>query len=102
MANEIRSTAAAREYAVAHEAHYGTRDLARALALYREVFTAYPDSAEAGYSQAQIQNITKGVVPQSELVAAQADLALAHIEAKSSEPASEPAEPVPPATRGIA
>jgi len=47
--------------------HYKTKDLSEALALYRGVVGARPDTHEAKYSRTQIQNIAKSVVPKQEL-----------------------------------
>ncbi len=79
MRNDIGLTEAGLHYAAAHAAHYGTKDLGRALELYQDIVTAHPNSQEAGYSRSQIQNIVKSVVPKQELLDAQADLARAHV-----------------------
>lgn len=63
-----------RQYTAAHGAHYGAKDLGRALDLYRAVLSAYPESLEAGYSRSQILNLVKAVVPEQELFAAQVGL----------------------------
>jgi hypothetical protein len=73
-------TAAGRQYAAAHAAHYATKDLHEALQLYRGVMAAYPNTQEAQYSQTQIYNIVKSVVPEQELLAAQVDMTLARLE----------------------
>jgi hypothetical protein len=79
MPDDTRQTEASKHYAAAHVAHYATKDLNKALHLYREIIADHPNSPEAGYSHAQIQNIVKSVVPQLELLAAQMDLALPNI-----------------------
>ncbi len=79
MANNARKTDAGKQYAAAHALHYATKDLRKALELYREIIAEHPSSPEVGYSHAQIQNIVKSVVPNQELLDIQADLALANI-----------------------
>ena len=78
MRNDTGLTEASQQYAAAHAAHYGTKDLREALELYKGIVAAHPDTQEAGYSRSQIQNIVKAVVPSQELFDAQVDLALAH------------------------
>ena len=46
----------------------------------RGVVTAHPNTQEAGYSRAQIQNIVNSLVPNQELLDVQVELALARIE----------------------
>lgn len=75
---EAKLTEAGRQYAVAHAAHYETKNLCEALGLYGNVITAHSGSQEAGYSRSQMQNIIKSVVPEEVLLAAQINLALAH------------------------
>jgi hypothetical protein len=79
MEEETVGTASAQQYAAAYETHYTTRDLREALRLYKSIMVESPDSAEAGYSRSQIQNIAKAVVPEKELSDAQWDLALSHV-----------------------
>ena len=74
---------ASQQYADAYAAHYKTKDLRGAFELYKGVIDAHRDSAEAGWSRSQILNIIRGVVPEEELFAAQADLASAHLPASS-------------------
>jgi hypothetical protein len=78
--NYTAHTAAGRQYAAAHAAHYATKDLYEALQLYKGVMAAYPNTREARYSQTQIYNIVKSVVPEQELLAAQLDVTLARLE----------------------
>lgn len=75
MGHDLHHTTAARSYATAHEAHYESKDLRHALKLYGDIMATYPESAEAGYSRSQIQNIARSVVPEDELLAAEAALA---------------------------
>jgi hypothetical protein len=77
MADDARQTEAGKQYAVAHAVHYVTKDLHKAIELYREIIAEHPNSPEAGYSHAQIQNIANSVVPKQQLLDLQADLALA-------------------------
>jgi hypothetical protein len=79
MARQEVLSAAGRQYAAAYEAHYTTKDLREALQLYRGTMVEYPDSAEAGYSRAQIQNIAKATVPGKDLCDAEWELALSHV-----------------------
>jgi len=80
MSNDGVSTAAGRQYAAAHAAHYATKDLHEALDLYRGVMVAHPSTPEAGYSRTQIDNIVKSVVPEEDLLAAHIALILACFE----------------------
>lgn len=73
-------TEAGQQYAVAHAAHYGTKDLLSALGLYKGVITAHQGTQEAGYSRSQIQNIVRSVVPEEKLLEAQVNLVSAHCE----------------------
>lgn len=79
MRNATGLTQAGLQYAAAHEAHYGTKDLRGALELYKGIVVEHPDSQEAGYSLSQIQNIVNVVVPKEELFDAQVGLASAHL-----------------------
>ena len=97
MGNDIRLTEAGKQYAAAHAAHYVTKDLQKAIELYKGVIAAHPNTPEAGYCHAQIQNIVKSVVPQQELLDAQATLALNHIEHEV--PPDEPAPVTPPESK---
>ncbi len=72
-------TDAGTHYYVAYEVHYSTKDLSGALQLYRDLVTAHPDTAEAGYAHAQIRNIAHAVVPPQELMDLHAELALTHL-----------------------
>ena len=72
-------TAAAQQYSLGYEAHYGTKDLREALKIYKSIMTEYPDAKEAEYSRAQINNIVNTVVPKQEHCDAQLELALSHL-----------------------
>ena len=80
MRNVTASTEAGREYAAAYAAHYTERDLPVALQLYRKVMASHPGAKEAGYSRTQVRNIVNTVVPKQELLNAQIELALGHLE----------------------
>lgn len=80
MRNAIRLTEAGRQYAAAYGAHYTTKDLRKALLLYRTLMATHAKSPEAEYARTQIQNIAHNVVPREELIAAQVDMAFAHLE----------------------
>ena len=80
MRNDTGLTEAAQQYAAAHAAHYTTKNLHGALELYRGIMAVHPNTQEAEYSRTQIHNIVKGVVPKQELLMAQVELALAHLE----------------------
>lgn len=78
MGIDTELTEAGQQYAVAHAAHYQTKNLREAIGLYKRVITAHRGTQEAGYSRSQIQNIVKTVVPEEKLFEAQVNLALAH------------------------
>ena len=78
MRNETPTSEADQRYSAAYEVHYGTKDLEKALELYRGVLVACPGTQEAGYSRSQIHNIIRKVVPERVLFDAQVGLALAH------------------------
>jgi len=80
MRNDTELTEAGREYAAAYAAHYTGRDLPVALQLYMKVMASHPGAQEAGYSRMQVQNIVNAVVAKQELLDAQMELALAHLE----------------------
>ena len=75
-------------YAVAYESHYTTKDLHKALRLYRDIINEFPNMPEAAYALTQIQNIVNSVVPQQVLLDAQIELVLtciSHEEPPSAE-----------------
>ena len=80
MLNDTELTEAGRQYAAAYASHYTGRDLPVALQLYKKVMASHPSTPEAGYSRAQVQNIVNTVVPKQELLDAQIELAVAHLE----------------------
>ena len=80
MRNDTELTEAGREYAAAYAAHYTGRDLPVALQLYRKVMASHPGAKEADYSRTQVRNIVNTVVPKQELLNAQIELALGHLE----------------------
>ena len=77
MKNETNRGVAAQQYAAAHAAHHTTKDLRKALMLYKGILALHPNTKEAGYAQTQIQNIVIRVVPKEKLLDAQLELALA-------------------------
>jgi hypothetical protein len=75
---------AGRQYAAAYDAQYTGRDLPVALRLYMKVVASHPDTQEAGYSCTQVHNIVNAVVPKQEILDAEAELAIAHLEHEGS------------------
>jgi len=67
------------KYAKAYAAHYKTKKLEDAIALYREIIKSHESAPEAGYSRSQLMNIVSSVVPGEELLSAQVKLALNHL-----------------------
>ena len=94
------TTEVCRQYEAAYAAHYKTKDLSEALGLYRALIVAHPDTPEAGYSQSQIHNIAKGVVPKQKLLTAQINLAISHLGNK--EPLDIEASPAPQSAPEVA
>ncbi|UCD24141.1 MAG: hypothetical protein JSW51_14125 [Gemmatimonadota bacterium] len=84
MSNDAAHTEAGRQYAAAHAAHYAKKDLHEALGLYKNVMAGYPNTQEAEYSRTQMLNIAKSVVSKTDLLAAQVELTLAHLEREGS------------------
>jgi hypothetical protein len=82
MRNDTELTEAGRQYAAAYAAHYTGRDLRLAVQLYMQVIASHPSGKEAGYSRMQVQNIVNAVVPKQELLDAQTELALAHLQSE--------------------
>jgi hypothetical protein len=80
VSNYTAHTAAGRQYAAAHAAHYATKDLHEALELYMGVMAAHPNTQEAEYSRTQMHNIVNSVVPREDLLAANVELTLARLE----------------------
>jgi len=73
------SNGSADVYARAYSAHYTEMDLGKALALYREILSAFAATREAEYARAQIRNIAHAVVPEPELLEAQIGLVLSRL-----------------------
>jgi len=80
MSDDGVGTEAARAYAAACAANDSERDLAVTLPLYEDRIASHASAREAGYSRTQIQNIVNTLVPPRELLDAQLELALAHLE----------------------
>ena len=89
MKNDTQLTESGGQYWAAYAAHYKDRDLPRALKLYLKVIASHPFTEEANHSRAQAQNIINTVVPKQELLDAQIELALAHLE-QEGPPDTEP------------
>ncbi len=83
MRNETEPTESANQYAGAYAAHYTTKDLHKAIDLYKAIMAAHPNTKEAEYSRTQIQNIAKSVVPNERLLDAQVELALTCLRSQS-------------------
>jgi hypothetical protein len=94
MRNDTGRTEASRQYAAAHAAHYEKKDLREALALYKGILAAHPDTQEAGYSRSQIQNIIKETVPQRELFEAEVGMTMAHFGGDRQQERGIPVTPV--------
>ncbi len=88
MRHDTELSDAGRQYAAACDAHYTRHDLPGALRLYMTIVASQPDAQEAGYARTQVQNIANAVVPKQELLDAQVELALAHLE-NDGAPAAE-------------
>jgi hypothetical protein len=82
MSDDGALTEAAREYAAAYAAQYSQRNLAAALQLYERLIAAHPSAREAGYARTQVRNIVDAIVPEQDLLDAQIELALAHLESQ--------------------
>ena len=78
MKHEPSPTKADKQYAAAYAAHYSDKELLRAAKLYEELILAHPSTPEAGYSRAQILNIVKELIPESDLLTARVKLIAAH------------------------
>ena len=100
MTNGAVTTEVCKHYAAAYAAHYKTKDLSEALDLYKALIVAHPDTPEAGYSQSQIHNIAKSVVPQQKLLTAQINLAISYLGNK--EPLDIEASPAPQSAPEVA
>jgi hypothetical protein len=79
MTTDNKTATAAQQYAKALVAHHTERDLLGALQSYRQVIDLHPGAPEAGYSRTQILGIANQVVPEAEILAAQAELAQQHL-----------------------
>jgi hypothetical protein len=80
MSSKTELTEANRQYAAAYAAHYTEHDLPSAMRSYKQIMASHPNDPEAKYSREQIQNIVNAVVPKQELLDAQMELALTHLE----------------------
>jgi hypothetical protein len=68
-------TESSRSYAAAYALHYSQRDLLGALTAYDHLIERHPTSPEADYSRSQMHNIVRSVIPASQLLASQVELA---------------------------
>lgn len=93
MKDESTPRAAHRQYRLAHEMHYTTKDLYQALELYKRVITAYPDTQEAAWSRMQIEYILDNVVPNQDLLNGGAEPASSHSEYDESDPDNDDPDP---------
>ena len=84
MKKDKAMTEIGQQYATAHDAHYKTKNLRQALGLYQSLVAAHPDTHEAEYSRAQIHNIAKNTVPKQELLDAQINMAVDHLEGEEA------------------
>ncbi len=80
MKKRNNATVADQDYTKAHDMHYKTKNLPKALNLYRGIIADYPKTDEAGYSLSQVQNIVNAVVPKQEVMDALVALTLTHFE----------------------
>jgi hypothetical protein len=76
------SSEAGQRYASAYDTHYTAKDLHKAFTLYEDIIAAHPDTKEAGYSRAQVQNIVNTVVPKKEIIDSLMELARIHFDPK--------------------
>lgn len=79
MTKEHKLSEAGEKYASAHTAHYTSNNLLEAIELYGAIMAAHPDTPEAEYSRAQINNIVAKVIPKQELLDTQIQLALTRL-----------------------
>ena len=77
MRNKTELTEAGKQYTEAYAVHYTTKDLHKAIDLYKGIMATHPNAKEAEYSRTQIHNIAKSVVPKEDLLAAHLALTLA-------------------------
>ena len=80
MRTENELTEPGRQYVAAYTAHYTARDLPLALRLYQKLMVSYPNTQEADYARMQVPNIANAVVPQQQVLDAQIELVLGHIQ----------------------
>ena len=80
MKNTIEKKEVDINYQAAHAAHYKTKDLRKAMQLYKVLIDAHPSTKEAEYSRSQISNIARSVVSKEELLNAQIEMVHAHLD----------------------
>jgi len=67
MRTETRAIDVNEQYAAAHLAHHGQKDLREAVELYTAIIAAHPETQEARQARAQVQSIVNYVVPAKDL-----------------------------------
>lgn len=90
MKTDYAFSTAARDYLAAHTTQHGEHDLLGALRSYAQILALHPDAREAGYARTQMLAIVQQVVPPEELLTAQIELALRHLQGGATEGASKP------------
>lgn len=63
MKDDFKVTKAGRRYALAHEAHYGTNDIEKAILMYGLIIKHYPDTHESDYSKTRVKHILNEFIP---------------------------------------
>lgn len=85
MQNNDESTEVSTKYAAAYTAHYEEQNLRDAFERYRHIIATHQNTQEAGYAQAQINNIINSVVPKKDRFDAQVNLLLSHLDKHPSD-----------------
>ena len=80
MKNDRRFTEAGRLYSAVYTMQYTTKDLCKALELYKTVVVKHPNTKEARYAKSQIQTIVNASLPTEECLTVQMDLAAARFD----------------------
>jgi hypothetical protein len=83
MRNKTELTEAGKQYTEAYAVHYTTKDLHKAIDLYKGIMATHPNAKEAEYSRTQIQNIVQSVVPKQRLLDAQVEVAITCLRSQS-------------------
>ena len=77
-------SAASQLYADAYATHYADGNLLGAFRAYENILSLHPESLEADYARTQLRNIAVLVVSPGELLAAQMEHALGHLQPDDS------------------